>query len=84
MSQEKVARYKEEKANRQERIKKQKLKTLFYKALAGVVCLAIVGWVGFSIYQNKQESAEAEKNAVAAEINLDAISAYTSELTAEQ
>lgn len=83
MSQEKVARYKEEKANRQESIKKQKLKKMFYKGLAGVVCLVIVGWIGFSIYQEKQESVEEKKNAVAAEINLDAIADYTSGLTAE-
>lgn len=84
MSQEKVDRYKEEKANRQQIMKKQKLRTLFYKGIAGLVCLLVVWWIGYSVYQDKQEKAEAEKNAVAAEINLDAITEYMNSLGTEE
>ncbi|RDU22053.1 hypothetical protein [Anaerosacchariphilus polymeriproducens] len=84
MSQEKVSRYKEEKAKRKDILKKQRFKNLLYKACAGAICLAIVGWIGFSVYQNNHEAKEKKKNAVAAEINLDAINEYTSGLTAQQ
>jgi len=48
MSQEKVNRYKEEKANRKETMKKQKRAGIIRNCIAGVVLVAAVAWVGYS------------------------------------
>lgn len=50
MSQEKVNRYKEEKANRKELMAKEKKKQAMMKIGAGVVALALVCWLGYSVY----------------------------------
>lgn len=51
MSQEKVDRYKKEKANRQENIRKQKRRHRLEMTALAVVAAAFVGWIGFSVYQ---------------------------------
>lgn len=48
MSQEKVNKYKEEKANRKETMKKAKRASLVRNIVASVVLVAAIGWVGFS------------------------------------
>lgn len=48
MSQEKVARYKEEKANRKTMMKKEKRKHFFRKCVVGVVAIGLIGWIGYS------------------------------------
>ncbi len=48
MSQEKVARYKEQKANRKQIMKQEKRARLIRNTVALVVCVAVVGWVGYS------------------------------------
>lgn len=48
MSQEKVNKYKEEKANRKELMKKAKRAALIRNTIAGVVLVAVIGWVGYS------------------------------------
>ena len=48
MSQEKVNRYKEEKANRKESMKKAKRASLVRNIVASIVLVAVVGWVGYS------------------------------------
>lgn len=50
MSQAKVDRYKEEKANRQKIMAKEKREKTAWKVGGYVVVLAIVGWIGFSAY----------------------------------
>lgn len=80
MSQEKVDRYKDEKVNRKKLQQFEKLKSLGVKFLIGLICLGIVGWVGFSIYQNQEAKALEEKLATQATINLDAIGNYLSDL----
>lgn len=50
MSQEKVARYKEEKANRKKNMKKAKLKKALGKTVAWIAGIAIVGAIGYSSY----------------------------------
>jgi len=50
MSQEKVNRYKEEKANRKEILAKEKKKESLTKLCAGVIALALVCWLGYSVY----------------------------------
>lgn len=56
MSQEKVDRYKSEKANRKETLKKKK-----YKSIIGSICgiallIAVVGWGGYSAYHRYETS----------------------------
>ena len=58
MSQEKVDRYKEYKANKQKIWKKEKrVRRLEYSA-ALVVAAALLGWFGFSVYQKVSDPGE--------------------------
>ena len=50
MSQEKVNRYKEEKANRKQLLAKEKRHKFFMKICGGVIALALVCWLGYSVY----------------------------------
>ena len=63
MSQAKVDRYKEEKANRKATMKKQKTERVVRRIAVSVIGLVLVGWIGYSAYnayevrQPKQEAA---------------------------
>lgn len=50
MSQAKVDKYKQEKANRKEIMRKEKIANTVRKCIVGVVALVLVGWVGYSAY----------------------------------
>ena len=50
MSQEKVERYKKEKANRKKVLKREKIKKGILSVVGTIVCVAIVGWIGYSGY----------------------------------
>lgn len=50
MSQEKVDRYKKEKANRKQNVRKEKVRNVLHKCAVGVVGLALIGWIGYSAY----------------------------------
>lgn len=50
MSQEKVDRYKKEKANRKQIMRKEKIQNSIYKCAIGIVAVALVGWIGYSAY----------------------------------
>ena len=50
MSQEKVNKYKEEKANRKEIMAKEKKQKNTIKLVAGIVALVLVCWLGYSVY----------------------------------
>ena len=78
MSQEKVDRYKEQKKNRKDIIKKEKRKVAIEKTIAGIVCLAIVVWLGYSIYDLNIGSKTTTN-----EVDITAISDYLNELNAE-
>lgn len=52
MSQAKVDRYKEEKRNRDQIIKKQKREWMLTKLGLSVVAVVMVVWVGVSVYNN--------------------------------
>ena len=78
MSQAKVERYKEEKANRKKTMKKEKLTKVLRNSIASVVVIVALGWVGYSgvtyIIENQPRP----------EISVDysSISNYETELTA--
>ena len=63
MSQAKVDRYKEEKRNRAQIIRKQKREWMAVKAGMSLVALVMVAWVGFSVYRtfNPADTTPAEK-----------------------
>lgn len=82
MSQEKVDRYKKEKANR-EKIQKQEKRTLFFEKLAiGAVGVAMIAWIGYSAYGVlTRPDPDEEQKVVTTEMDIRAISDYLNGLT---
>lgn len=63
MSQEKVDRYKKEKANRKQTMKKEKIQNVLRRCMVGLVALLLVGWIGYSAYgtyESKKPKEEVE------------------------
>lgn len=63
MSQEKVDRYKKEKANRKETMKKERRMHRIRCTVAGVIAVVLVGWLCYSaygLYEQKQPRNVAE------------------------
>ncbi len=60
MSQEKVDRYKEQKANRKQIMAREKRRKFLIKVCAGMIALALVCWLGYSIYDtvNKPDTSD--------------------------
>lgn len=79
MSQAKVDRYKEEKANRRKNMARQKRNHVIAVICGWVVAIAIVGWAGYSAY-NIYESKKPVETVYA---NLDAINDYLDTISAE-
>ena len=79
MSQEKVNRYKEEKANRKQILKRQKRNKIIARVIGSVICVAIVGWIGFSVYDSTAKKIAASQT----EVVLDAVSDYMQSLSAD-
>lgn len=82
MSQEKVDRYKEEKANRKQILKRNKIKKTVYTILGTVASLAVVAWIGYSGYGYFQSQKEANKPST--EIDISAATDYLSGLYPEE
>lgn len=61
MSQEKVDRYKEYKANKKEILKKEKRMRKIEYTVAVVVLVAVIGWLGYSVYDTATDPANQEK-----------------------
>lgn len=76
MSQEKVDRYKKEKANRKEILKKEKRNRMITRIGGGVVCAALIGWIGWSAYSNLTADSPVSQT----EVNLESIQNYLTEL----
>ncbi|MGC4019380.1 MAG: hypothetical protein QM793_09270 [Muricomes sp.] len=76
MSQEKIDRYKKEKANRKQIMKKQRRINILRRAGISLIALALVGWLGFSVYQ-KHDSG---KERPVAEVDYNAINNYMTQL----
>lgn len=80
MSQAKVDKYKQEKANRQKIMKKQKRMHRAEMTAIALVCTLFVGWVGYSVY-DKVSSGDGSKETVV--FDAGAVQDYISGLTAE-
>lgn len=78
MSQEKVNRYKEKKANRKAIQAKEKRNKMIVKAVTGVIALALVCWIGYSVYDmaNKPDTTPVE-------VDASALDEYISSMDAE-
>ena len=78
MSQEKVDRYKQEKANRKKIMRRQKAMSIVRKGVLVLAALALVAWLGYSAY----DMYESGKERTVAEVNYDAVTDYLNGLTA--
>ena len=61
MSQEKVDKYKKEKANRKQIKRREKMANLLRKCVVGIVGLILVGWIGYSAYGTYESSKPKEE-----------------------
>lgn len=77
MSQAKVDRYKEEKKNRKQTIKKEKRNRVLGRTLGVIIAAAIVCWIGFSGYSYYQEKKPMTKT----ELSMTALNEYMSNLS---
>lgn len=83
MSQQKVDQKKLDKKNRRSILRKKKIEEIASIAVASIIGLAIVVWVGFSVYTKVQETAKANATYEYNEIDTSAIQDYLSDLSAE-
>lgn len=70
MSQEKVDKYKQEKANRKKNMQKEKAKHIVRRCVIGVLGLALIGWIGYSgytVYESNRPKQTAEVDYTAIE-----------------
>lgn len=79
MSQEKVDRYKKDKANRKQIIRKQRMMNVIRKCVLSVAALALIGWLGYSAYDTYTANQEREVAAV----DYTALNTYLQNLTAD-
>lgn len=78
MSQAKVEKYKEQKANRKQTMKKEKIQKIVRNSIAAVVVVAALGWVGYSGVTTIIDNIPREE----VKVDYNAISNYESALTA--
>lgn len=79
MSQEKVDRYKKEKANRKKIMRKQRLMNVVRKAVLSLAALALIGWLGYSAYDLHTSKQERQ----VAEVDYTAVTDYVNSLSGE-
>lgn len=80
MSQEKVDRYKKEKANRKKIMKKEKVQYIIRRCVVAVLAVALVGWIGYSAFRVYEDSRTVET----AEVDYNAITDYETSLNTEE
>ena len=78
MSQKKVDAYKEEKRNRQQIIRKEKITRRLEMIAAALICIALVGWFGIAVVMHAKSSTPVQTETTT--LNLDAVDAYTNQL----
>lgn len=83
MSQAKVDRYKEEKKNRAKIIQKEKRQWVAIKAGMSAVAIAVVAWVGISVYQNVTAPDSTNTTMESYTVNTSAVDDFISGLTVE-
>lgn len=76
MSQEKVDKYKKEKANRKKTMRKEKAMYYVRRCVVVVLAVALIGWIGYSAFNVYMSSRPVET----AEVDYSAITDYESNL----
>ncbi len=79
MSQEKVDRYKKEKANRKKTMRREKIGSVLRRFAYGIVGLAFIAWIGYSGYNTYTSNKTTEE----VEIDYTAVSNYMQGISAE-
>jgi Mn2+/Fe2+ NRAMP family transporter len=79
MSQAKVDRYKKEKANRKQIMRREKMERTLSAICGVVIVAAICVWAGFSVYSKSTGSTAATESSTVS-VNTDAIDNYTHSL----
>lgn len=79
MSQEKVERYKKEKANRKTILKKEKQKAFAIKTASVVVAIAVFSWIGYSAYGAIQSN----KPETVVSVNMNSVNDYLAGLSTD-
>lgn len=77
MSQEKVDRYKKEKANRKKIMRKQRVMSIVRKSALALVAVALVAWLGYSAY----DIYDSGKVRAVAEVDYSSITDYLNSLS---
>lgn len=77
MSQAKVDKYKHEKANRKAILKREKRKQIAGQITGIIICAALVGWIGYSIYDSAEKKAATSQT----EVDVSALTDYLNRLT---
>ena len=78
MSQAKVDRYKEEKANRKKIMRKEKIANRLRKCVVAIVAAVLVVWIGYSAYNMYESSRPVKK----AEVNYQSVDTFNQEIAA--
>ena len=82
MSQQKVDKYKKEKNDREKIQRREKWELRLEKLAIAVVCIAMVGWIGYSAYDLvTREDPNAEQEVVTTEMDVTALTDYLSSLS---
>lgn len=80
MSQAKVDRYKQEKANRKQTMKKEKRMRVVRSTVAGIIFIALIGWIGYSGYRAYEGKRPVQKT----EVDYTSITDYIAGLSAQK
>ncbi|MBE5920896.1 MAG: hypothetical protein II833_00740 [Pseudobutyrivibrio sp.] len=80
MSQQKVNQKKQDKANRKSILRKKKIEEILSIACVAVIGIAIVAWIGFSVYKKAEQAKEANATYEYNEITTTAIQDYLNTL----
>lgn len=78
MSQKKVDAYKEEKKNRQQIMKKEKMARRLEAILAALICVALIGWFSYAVIMHARSSAPVET--VTTTLDMGAVDEYVTGL----
>lgn len=79
MSQEKVAKYKEEKANRKAIMRKQKIAKIIRNSIVAVILVLVVGWIAGSGVKYYRDNKPRE----VVEVDYNTLNEYVNGLNAE-
>ncbi len=83
MSQEKVDRYKKEKANRQQIMRREKIRTRLGILAAAVVLVGLLGWFSVAVYQNSKATAAANQDVETIALDTTDIETYLNDVASE-